>query len=71
MRSAELLIQSFVIKIWLEETAVQNGTITWRGLITHVPGGDRRYFTTLAGMNEFIQPYLTKMSDDLPAKDAD
>ena len=48
---------SFVVKIQLEETADAR-RVTWRGRITHVPSGARRYLKDLDGIKSFILPYL-------------
>ena len=50
--------QSFIIKIWLEETAEEAGWATSRGHITHVPSGDRHYLKDLNDITVFIVPYL-------------
>ena len=52
---------SFVIKIWLEETIEEAGRVTWRGHITHVQSGRRRYFNDLDGISSFVKPYLEDM----------
>lgn len=52
---------SFIVKIWLEETARETRRARWRGYITHVPGGERRYLQDLAGVTDFIAPYLEEM----------
>lgn len=52
---------SFIVKIWLEENDDKVGQITWRGHITHVPSGARRYLNDLGGILAFIAPYLTQM----------
>ena len=49
---------SFVLKIWLEETAQEAGHVTWRGHITHVPSGKRLYVEDLDKIILFILPYL-------------
>lgn len=49
---------SFVIKIWLEEPAEEANQVIWRGHITHVPSGTRRYFQDLTVITDFMQPYL-------------
>ena len=49
---------SFIIKIWLEETAQESGKVRWRGHITHVISGKRRYFQSLSDIDDFINPYL-------------
>lgn len=52
---------SFIVKIWLEETAEEAGRATWRGHITHVPSGERRYLKDLDGIAAFVVPYLEGM----------
>jgi hypothetical protein len=57
----ELNTHSFVVKIWLEDTAEEPGEAKWRGHITHVQSGHRRYLETLDGITAFIAPYLESM----------
>jgi len=52
---------SFIIKVWLEETVEETGQATWRGHITHVSGGERRYLQELDAIAAFIAPYLETM----------
>jgi len=52
---------SFILKIWLEQTAQDVRSVIWRGHITHVPGGERRYVQDLDGILLFIVPYLEEM----------
>lgn len=52
---------SFIIRIWLEETAQEVGVAKWRGHITHVPSGTQRYIEDLGEIPTFIAPYLGKM----------
>ena len=61
MEQNESHTQSFIVKIWLEETLEEDGRATWRGHITHVPGGERRYLKQLSDIVAFILPYLDKM----------
>ena len=51
----------FIVKIWLEESAQEAGRATWRGHITHVPSGERRYVKHLDDVTSFIAPYLAGM----------
>jgi hypothetical protein len=51
---------SFVIKIWLEETRSEAGKTLWRGSITHVSSGRRRYFQQVKDVLPFISSYLLK-----------
>jgi hypothetical protein len=62
--------QSFIIKIWLEETAEEAGQATWRAHITHVPSGERRYLQTLAEISTFITPYLQSMGVTTEKRDS-
>lgn len=48
---------SFVVRIWLEEP--DRGV--WRGHITNVEGGTRRYVEDFNQLNEFIAGYLREM----------
>ena len=59
-RALELKFHSFIVKVWLEETN-QSGRAIWRGHITHVPGGERRYVRQLSEIETFIAPYLHTM----------
>jgi hypothetical protein len=52
---------SFIVKIWLEETAVEDGQVTWRGHITHVPSREQRYLQDLDDIPLFVIPYLEKL----------
>ena len=52
---------SFITKIWLEEEADETGRAVWRGTITHVPGGERRYLRTLNDVVTFIAPFVESM----------
>lgn len=59
---------SFIVKIWLEESAGAAEEPVWRGRITHVPGGERRYVRDLAGITAFIGQYLQSMGVTLPLR---
>ena len=61
MELSKIDTQSFIVKIWLEETAEEAGRATWRGHITHVPSNERRYLQNLDEIEAFISPYLKKM----------
>lgn len=57
---------SFVVKIWLEETAKEASRAVWRGHITHVPSGERMYIKELDEVRQFILPYLKRLGVDVP-----
>ena len=59
--SEEWQTQSFIVKIWLEETFEETGKARWGGHITHVPSGERRYLKDLSDIGIFILPYLDSM----------
>jgi hypothetical protein len=61
MELLESHTHSFVIKIRLEETAAKKNKVVWRGQITHVPSGKRRFFEHLHEIPLFITPYLQDM----------
>ena len=53
--------QSFIIKVWVEDRAIQGTKGVWRGRITHVPSYKRRYLNDLGEIEDFIAPYLEAM----------
>jgi hypothetical protein len=55
----------FIIKIWLEESAGVAGRARWRGHITHVPSGERRYMEDVDEIVAFIVPYLESMGVEM------
>jgi hypothetical protein len=57
----EFSTNSFIVKIWLEETAHESSKPIWRGHITHVPSGKRNYFQDLNGINAFVVPFLERL----------
>ena len=63
--------QSFVIRIWLEETADEAGALSWRGHISHVPSGKRRYFQDMQAIVAFIQPYVGRLGQGGSDAEAD
>jgi len=52
---------SFIVRIWLEESAEEAVRATWRGYVTHVPSGKELYFEDLDDITAFIAPYLERM----------
>jgi hypothetical protein len=67
MDLVEFNTHSFIVKIWLEEAAEDHHRGKWRGHITHVPGGERRYLKNLGEIVAFIAPYLESMGVRLDA----
>jgi hypothetical protein len=54
-------IQSFIVRIWIEDCAEEAGRGTWRGQITHVSSSERQYLKNLDEIGDFISPYLEAM----------
>jgi hypothetical protein len=52
---------SFIVRVWLEETAEETGEAAWRGSVTSVPDGTQRYIQGLDEIPRFIAPYLEAM----------
>jgi hypothetical protein len=53
--------QVFIVRIWLERREVKDAPVEWRGMIEHLPSGQRRYLKDLAGIVAFMKPYLEEM----------
>ena len=58
MDPVEPNIHSFIVKVWQEVVVGDADEQGWRGYITHVPSGTRRYFEDLAEILAFVQPTL-------------
>lgn len=58
MDLAESTLHSFIVKLWLEDAGGKKKRTVWRGHITHVPTGARRYLRSLSDVTEFIREYL-------------
>ena len=61
MNLSEAHTHSFIVKVWIEETAEEAGQSTWRSHVTHVLNGERRYVEDLDAIAAFIVPYLERM----------
>ena len=61
MKWVETSTHSFIVKIWLEETVEQSSEAKWRGRVTHVNSGERRYVESLDAVASFIATYLEAM----------
>jgi hypothetical protein len=53
--------QSFIVKVWVEDSAGKGGRGVWHGHITHVPSHERRYLKNLGEIEDFIAPHLEEM----------
>jgi hypothetical protein len=53
--------QVFIVRVWLERREIEGAKVKWRGVIEHVPSGERRYLKDLDDILVFIRPYLKGM----------
>ena len=53
-------MHSFVVKIWLEDKE-EAGQVVWRGRITHVASGERRFVKDMNEISSVIWAHLQKM----------
>lgn len=58
MRASVSKTHSFIVKMWIEETSNDPARVKWRGHITHVPDGERRYLESADGIAPFVKSYL-------------
>jgi hypothetical protein len=65
MDQHESNIHSFIVRVWLEEITSEAGEAAWRGHITHVASGKRRYLQELDAIAAFIAPYIEQMAVNL------
>jgi hypothetical protein len=61
MEPLESTSQSFIVKVWVEDSAEAGGHGVWHGHITHVPSGKRQYIDDLGKIEDFIAPHLEEM----------
>jgi hypothetical protein len=52
---------SFVVRVWVEESGGTHASPAWRGHITHVVSRERRYLRSLEDIAVFIIPYLKQL----------
>jgi hypothetical protein len=57
-------VHSFVIRIWLEEAAMDAEHSHWRGHITHIPSAQRCYFIDLDQVKGFITSFLHEQDSE-------
>ena len=50
--------RSFILKIWLEEVETSARGARWRGHITQVETGEKRYVECLRDISTFLQAHL-------------
>jgi hypothetical protein len=53
--------KSFLIRVWLEHSAGEDGGATWRGHITELPNGRPVYFEDLSFVTATLARHLEEM----------
>ena len=61
MKSFEENTHAFVVRVWLEPRELEGAAPEWRGVIEHVPSGERRYLRDLDEIQVFIVHFLDKI----------
>jgi hypothetical protein len=61
MEPLEADAQSFIVKVWVEDSAEAGGHGVWHGHITHIPSHERRYLKNLDEIPDFIALHLEAM----------
>lgn len=59
---------SFIVRIWCEPQAQEQGTREWRGSIEHVHSGRRGFFRDIRAITEFMRPHLDELGIDEPIR---
>jgi hypothetical protein len=60
MDQSESQVHSFIVKLWLEEPGNKAERLLWRGYVTHVPSGQRRYLNDLQDIVRFVESYVSE-----------
>lgn len=61
MSSFDANTHVFIVRVWCERREITDAKHVWRGVIEHVPSGERRYLTELEVISAFIATYLNQM----------
>lgn len=59
--------QAFLVRIWSEPREIEHARPEWRGMVEHIPSGQRRYVKSLDELAAFIASYLASMGVKLEA----
>jgi hypothetical protein len=57
---------AFYLRFWVEPRDLADSSPEWRGVIEHLNNGEKRYFTDLRDVIEFLTPYLAEW--DVPLR---
>ncbi|HEX5703532.1 MAG TPA: hypothetical protein VFX97_10075 [Pyrinomonadaceae bacterium] len=62
METPESKVHSFIVKLWLEVPNDRKRPPSWRGQVTHVPSGKRRYLQRLQDIVTFVGTYVPELN---------
>lgn len=49
---------SFILRFWLEHREIEGEAPVWRGVVEHVPSGERHYFERLDQLPAILAKYF-------------
>lgn len=52
---------AFIVRFWLERREIETGDVELRGVVEHVPSGQRRYVLKIGDVLAFMTSYLEAM----------
>lgn len=55
--------QVFIVRLWFETRELEDAPLAWRGVVEHVPTGQRRYFADLTELTVFVGSFLEDSGD--------
>ena len=61
----ESATQSFIVKVWLEESTGHGRRAIWHGRVTHVASGESRPMRRLGDVPAIIAPHLIEIGADV------
>jgi hypothetical protein len=53
---------SFIVRIWQEQREFSSSPPEWRGVIEHIPDGERQYFQQIEEILPFMQIFINANS---------
>lgn len=62
---------SFILRVWLEESAGDEIPAVWRGSLTHVLSNRRSFFDRLERLPDLIRPYVEAMLAESPSSEGE
>ncbi len=54
----------FIVRFWRETREIPGAKAEWRGVVEHVPSGERRYAKNLSEIMTFVAQYVPDMTHE-------